>query len=603
MLTKSHFLKKLLLSYTKPFVHTFSTPLFSSQQRYAFSFMKKVNIAKPYLHSFNFSSFQGSNPNNPFSKDDLTLLNNVTRGQLAYAEEMMERFASCKDITLLGSHEIEWIFSVLSSLEAAHRNEGNSNKAFRYLTEVENLYNKLGIKDTFEVAHCHYLLASTYLDRQDYPKAKEYLDNIDRICKLLGNNKEAKSLMVQNWTTLGNLYLRINEEDKAMEHFNAALARTHDVYKEQLPGILATIYQDMRYIYASRNDVEKAIEYMTKGLAPSIQCYGEKSQHVFLLYNELAVSLLNQGKLPEALLYGKKCLQVADKLFPKKCPEIAWIYSLLGHIYKASKDYTKALDFYEKAIKIYEKLPGDYSEVLSQIYAQSSAIYQSLNNGEEAYNYFKKYNELLIKANEDNEMGLAETYIKQASELKDQGDNVESLTCLEKALEIYKNLEPLNHSKIADLYGLMGQISFAEEDWSRALESFRESETHLYKFKVHPFRLQAIYASLISTNKHLKDYEESIEYCGKIIELCEATGETKYLMIAYNEIGRIFEERGVLKDALEAYEKVIIYEEKFLGKDHPDTQITAKKISELQQYVDVEFDQSKETEKQNTETL
>jgi len=522
---------------------------------------------------------------------------------LAYAEEMMERFASCKDITLLGSHEIEWIFSVLSNLEAAHRNQGNSNKAFRYLTEVENLYDKLGIKDTFEVAHCHYLLASTYLDRQDYPKAKEYLDNIDRICKLLGNNKEAKSLMVQNWTTLGNLYLRINEEEKALEHFNAALAKTHHVFKEQLPGILATIYQDMRYIYASRNDIEKAIEYMTKSLTPSIQCYGEKSQHVFLLYNELAVSLLNQGKWPEALLYGKKCLQVAVKIFPKKSPEVAWIHSLLGHIYKAKKDYTKALEFYEKAIKLYEKLPGDYSEALSQIYAQASATHQSLNNGEEAYNYFKKYNELLIKANQDNEVGLAETYIKQASELKDQGNNKEALLALEKALDIYKNLEPLNHSKIADLYGLMGQISFAEEDWSRALEYFEGSEKHMYEFQVHPSRLQAIYACLITTNQHLKNYEESIEYCSKIIELCEATGETMYLMIAYNEIGRIFEERGVLKDALEAYEKVVVYEEKFLGKDHPDTQTTAKKILELQQYVSIESNEIKENEKQRTQIL
>jgi len=577
MFCKYQFVKGLFSH--KSFIKTL-VPSFSQPQK-AFQAPKSLNF--PSFNCF-FSSVQGLHHAGTY-QEDFYLLQQFSREQLTYGQEVMNRYVACKDLRLLNSDDIQWVSSILSHLMVAHRDQGDREKAYRYMTELEDLQNRLGIKDTYDVANCHFMLGCEYLDRQDFTKANEYSESTDRICKLLGNDEPGKSLKIQNWNLQAAVYWRMNQEERALEMYYAILANTHEVVEPALPGLLVSVYQDMKDIYIGRNDIGKTIEYAKKYIDALIQYYGEDSNEVFNVYCHFSNLLIDQNNMSEALVYSKKSLQVGIQVYSKKSINVAWVHSTIGNIYKLMNEYTKALDQYDKAIKISEKLPEDYSEFQSEVYSLAAGAHQSLGNHKESNIFFDKANDLKIKANQDNDVGVAESHIKQARELREQGTWRDSQACLRKALDIYENLEPLDYSKIADLYGLMGQLSYGEEEWERALEFFKESEKHLDKFHAKPSRVQYTYIYMITAYRGLENYDESLKYCQKIIQSAEVTGETRYLGTAYYDSGRVYEVKGMFKAALEAYQTAEKYEGQQFGKDHAETKACMEKVLEMQKKV------------------
>jgi len=153
----------------------------------------------------------------------------------------MNKFANCKDVGDLNPDDVDGISYILTSFIMAHRREGNYDKAFQCMLQLEDLLKKRGIKDTIEVAECHHSLGCEYIDRQDYFKARTYLQNTVRICKTLEDNEQTFDVMVQGMQQLGYVYMKTNQEKKALEVFDAILARADEIPEDIKPKILQEI--------------------------------------------------------------------------------------------------------------------------------------------------------------------------------------------------------------------------------------------------------------------------------------------------------------------------------------------------------------------------
>jgi len=258
-------------------------------------------------------------------------------------------------------------------------------------------------------------------------------------------------------------------------------------------------------------------------------------------------------KFSEALLPAQKALQVANQISPKS-EFTADCHSSLGNIYESTQDYANALEHYEKAIKISEKLPQESPDSLIQLYWVAGCSSQSLGKDQEAKSYFKKLQDLQVKFKKGAPEDVAETLLKMSQQLRDQGNIKGSEDYFRQALDIYENRQPVDYAKIADLYGGIGQMSFHLKDWTKALEFFKEREKNLEKFNADPDGVQSTYYFLLKTYQQLEYYDESLDYCNKIIQSAENTGENRYLGWAYLEMGRIYESRGMLIQAYEAYQ-------------------------------------------------
>jgi len=129
----------------------------------------------------------------------------------------------------------------------------------------------------------------------------------------------------------------------------------------------------------------------------------------------------------------------------------------------------------------------------------------------------------------------------------------------------------------------MGQISLSQGEWSQALESLKQREKYLDRFDATPSGVQFTYLYMSAAYQGLKNYDESLNCCQRILQSAQITGETWLIGAAYTQIGRVYEAQGILKLALEAYQQ----SEKY--GDHEDLagKASAKKIVEIQKKLSV----------------
>ncbi len=118
-----------------------------------------------------------------------------------------------------------------------------------------------------------------------------------------------------------------------------------------------TFGEDYRINYAN-----EAISYLTN---PSFSHYrGENHEHLMILYFK-AINFLKQSKYEEALVECKRLNirlnQLNDKYKSEdKLQRDAFIHTLMGIIYQASKDYNNAFIAYRNAVEVYE---NDYAKL------------------------------------------------------------------------------------------------------------------------------------------------------------------------------------------------------------------------------------------------
>jgi len=540
---------------------------------------------------YSFSTFQQSlSPNN--YKEELILIPNFSREQLTYASEVMDKYTHCEDLSVLTTEDVEWISLVLYELAHSYRTQGNLNKAFRYLRENEELYKKTGLKDSFLLAQSYYLYACAHLDQSNWKDAEGCLNEVDRICRLLGDDdREAKSLMLQGWCSFAHVYLE-SDHDKALGFYNSVLERIDDVIEVSLPSVLISVYQGMATIYNARQDADKTIEAWTKGLETAIKYHGKNSEDAYFFSDQLTNFLYARDPNKRTLQYAKDKLEIALKIFSKDGAEVAASYLLVGHLEIFLQNYTKALTSYKKALKFYEKFPQEYAYVLCDLYFQFVRIYGHQGDSQKASSFLAKADHAFIVTNDGNKENLAQKYYDWALEIRAfENMGEEAKAYLLKALELYKGIEPLNHDNLQEIYGALGFITFGEHNWEKCYEFFKECEKHLSEIQTDPDAFQTLDIYLGAVCVYVKKYDEAEKYIQKILKSSQDVGQ---IAIAYHNLGNIYEQRGMLRESVGFYKKAIEYEEQNANKSDDNIQFDLGKIAELESKLKEKTEKSQE---------
>jgi tetratricopeptide (TPR) repeat protein len=450
MLSKPQFLKK--------FISFAVTKTLLSPSLRSFSLQKTIRPSQ-FLRYYNVSScsFSSFRPLNNY-KDDLVLISGLSREQLAYANKILDRYATSQNLDTFDQDEMHWITTILQHFATAYKAQGNLAKAYSYIKEVEGVFKDQNINDTFEVANNHFIKSSLCLNLNDTATDIEYhFNEVDRICKLLRNDPEARSLGVQNLLTRADYHKRRNEQDKAFKFFNELLEKKAQALDDVLPHLLIPTYEELGFIYKFKGEPLKAIDSWIKGLEVAIPHLGENSKKVFFFYCDLAEILYQGGRPEQAIHYINKAFQVALNVYPTDHREIGWCNYMLGNILNANGNPDKALETYRKAIKIYEMQTQVDFGALSDAYFKAALINQ---NEQEASLFFSKSIEMLAKSQTPN---MEESFLYRARELKQQKRWKEYETYLKEALEYCKKYKPSDKQKIGEINILLEELAAQEK--------------------------------------------------------------------------------------------------------------------------------------------
>jgi len=594
MFRKLQFLKQLTRSLT-------SSSLHSSLPKSHFSLLSG---SKPKYSHFSYSlTFKPlSSIHNIFRnnyKEDLTLLTGVSREDLTLYNKVLDKYTSCNDYSLLTDEDKHIIFPLFQNLAYAHHNENNEESSFRYLLETQQLCEKLDFKDSFYAANNNYMLAIIYAGRLEYPKAEHCFQEVRRIAHLLSTNPEVANIYVNCLSLLGKIYSHQERFDEAIETFNLALGLTEKVNKEQLPSFLIIIYQEMALIYSHCREFEKALECNKKGLEMMLNNNeGEQGTIPENFYGDIAANLSALNRSTEALPYAKKALKIAQSRFAKDSLELAGAYDLLARVYHLLSEYPKALELYKKATKIYVKDSKGNAKALCVMYLEMMEIYRSMEEHQNAINLFNKEIKGFIERRlVPDEKSIAILYAEFGNILKENEETFQDAErYYKKAIEIYGKIE--ESPAILDLLYSLSELAFRREDFDEALKHLKEYERLQTEEDMDLNKYETVCGFIGEICFRKGNFDESLEYCQKALQVCESREEAEQQFLSTHciNLGRVYEQKGMLEEALESYQRGLLGGQNFVSMDHENIKAIAARViwlaNKLQKPVQQEIFQS-----------
>jgi two-component system sensor histidine kinase ChiS len=282
----------------------------------------------------------------------------------------------------------------------------------------------------------------------EYPDSSIYYGQKARA---IGKEINDHVLVIRSYSAAGEAYQKQNKLKEALASYLKGLDLAEKHHEKSLAG---TIYNGIGVCYFLMNDVKKSEQYMKRaaqakkeandyqyyaliainlaGLQIMQQSFDEsvitlkeaektllkkkQGQYLATVYNSLGAAY--QSTSPDSCVYYYRLsLKYADKYQDHQAKMNA--YQNLGDYYFARKEYAAAIDYMKQAIATNEKRPEDsYKPAL---YERISALYDSIGDFKQAYNYKKLETEARKRIfSVEKQKEIEELEIKYESEKKEK---------------------------------------------------------------------------------------------------------------------------------------------------------------------------------------
>jgi tetratricopeptide (TPR) repeat protein len=269
--------------------------------------------------------------------------------------------------------------------------------------------------------------------------------------------------------------------------------------------------------------------------------------------HELAALYEFQGCYDESEQLCKRSLEIKEKIFGKKHPEVAATLNNLAWLYQKQDRYDEAEPLYRISLEISEKTLGTYHPNVASILKNLADLCRVSDHYEEAEQLYK-----------------CSLEIKEKILGKDHPDVATTL------------------NNLAGLYRTQGHCEKAELLYKRSLE-IKEKTLG----KDHP-DVAAILNNLARMYRTQGRYNEAEPLCKRSLEMAEKSlgKEHPHVAAALNNLAGLHRAQGRYAEAEPLLHRSLQIREDKLGKDHADVAITLRTLAQLYrdqgQYVEAE---------------
>ncbi|UJR24678.1 hypothetical protein I4U23_006051 [Adineta vaga] len=358
----------------------------------------------------------------------------------------------------------------------------------------------------------------------------------------------AYASITQNYIDLGNVYVKMNEKDKASEMFNKAIEVQVKTFGAEHPDVSYT-YSAMAMMYSEMDDQNQALELMDK--AYKIQLDSLPNTHsdfadTYRYYGDIYMKL---NYIDKALSYYHKALDNQSKTLSWNHPSIVVTYITIGNAHRKKKDYKQALVYFHKVLdsELTRKKLGDPS--LSQAYKTLGDVYLEKNDNDQCLNYYLQYlqNELQTKLYEH--ISLAETYEIVGNIYFKKRLLSEALLYYNRLLDCHLQKKPFDEGIIRNIYMMIGKVYLKKHRIDELLAYYAKEKT---KFAMDLNNIGNIHFE----KRHL---DQALTYFQKLLNdhLKFSSKTHRSIGNTYRILGNIFYEKGDLNQALTCFEHLL----------------------------------------------
>lgn len=395
----------------------------------------------------------------------------LQRGEKEKALHALEQMASM-DVRLMPPNQYPNLLMLFHSLAQQDQNARKYTRALLFEQSALKLSALCHGEEGPEYAILTSNLGSIYYDMGGYDKALQYGESAFRIVKqksfkedqdfvtiamnlgsyymAAGRYEEAGSLHDQNfvhraencfgrsgalasvYNTVGVTSLKLGEYPQAKSYFESAL-QIKDTLR-QYDSSRVKIEMHLGHLYRQLGNTRKSIGYYTDALQ-TYRTWGVEDRELLgAVYFHLALAHIAQSEWKSALGDLKRSMQIWDKEHPDR----AYLYSQLGDVYIAMKQYPQALEALLKAVHMKQKYFGEDHPSLATTYINLSNLYAFNGDEKKSLAYSQKALGLLQAQRLTDNYMLETLYANIAASYSASNEEEKAYLAINQSFEAFK---------------------------------------------------------------------------------------------------------------------------------------------------------------------
>ncbi|KAK6153314.1 hypothetical protein DH2020_012953 [Rehmannia glutinosa] len=337
---------------------------------------------------------------------------------------------------------------------------------------------------------------------------------------------------------LAEAHIQAMQFDEAQKLCQMAL----DIHKENgSPASLeeAADRRLMGMICESKGDHETALEHLV--LASMAMVANGQESEVAPIDCSIGDTYLSLNRYDEAIFAYQKALTSLKSTKGENHPAVASVFVRLADLYNKTGKFRDSRSYCENALRIYWPIPGIAPEEIASGLTDISAIYESMDEIEQA------------------------------------------LKLLQKALKIY-NDAPGQQNTIAGIEAQMGVMYYMLGKYSESYSSFKSATT---KLRASGEKKSAFFGIALNQMGLACVQRYAINEAVQLFEEARGILEQEYgpyhpdTLGVYSNLAGTYDAVGRLDDAIEILEFVVGMREEKLGTANPDVDDEKKRLAEL----------------------
>jgi tetratricopeptide (TPR) repeat protein len=419
------------------------------------------------------------------------------------------------------------VIKIHHKLPSENTSEGNSKNVKSYSTmaityrNIGSIYKGTG-REEMALKNFRWALESYLVGKQE--KNIRHNEIINEIVEILENDKKGEFSHL-NTIILhvdgGVVSIKINKHSKILE-IDVTISSVNDVDVAKLNKFIGGLYVKI-------NEQNKALEFYGKAL----ECYNkvlQKNKNNSIKDDEEQLILLNEILSLQLIIYGEDHIDIAKTYYD------------IGLIYGSLKNHKKRLEYYIKALEIRKKNQGEEHLDTASLYNYVGVAYAYLGNNNQALEHYNKGLSIRLKNLGEQHLDTAISFSNVGYALRNLNDFKKALEHFNKSLSIRKNVSGKNYKKQLELlneilalqikiygeerietalsYNNIGAIYLSLKEYDKALKNAMIALEIRRKIlgEEHAGTAQS-YFNVGVTFYKLKDYEKALEHYNKAFEL------------------------------------------------------------------------------------
>jgi len=358
---------------------------------------------------------------------------------------------------------------ILLKMGINYYKQGLFTKSIQKVEKCLSIQKKLEKQDQEILTKCYCCLADTHILLDNYKQATECLEEAIKISQKCENNKVRVTHLGVTENQMGELLMRQGKYQQSLDKLEKALDLLSP-FPDSLE--ISKAYYDLGTLYNFLANYTQALLCLKRALDIREKVYGRRHPEVAMVQNIIGNVLLNQGKYKEAMNYYESSLKTRLEYLGNDHPSVASSYNNIAIAYYDQGEYTFSLINYKRSLEIRCVCYGENHPDVAASYNNIGALYYDLKKYDLALENYEKALAIRLRYYGENHPDIAASYNNLANVYQDRHDNEKSLENHEKSLKIKKMCFGEKHPEVATSYNNLGILYHNQGQNLEAFKSY-----------------------------------------------------------------------------------------------------------------------------------